>query len=118
MDSASLTMSAGGSYDQLCRTNRDEPAPAISFHGSTFPPPRLFAGQVYVWPQKLEPPFVAVPLGPSASNLTQDLYITVDCAVLLLSALFLSQARLNPNRVLNAYLVSGYASVAFVFGNS
>ena len=73
--------------------------------------PRLFAGQVYVWPQKLEPPFVAVPLGPSASNLTQDLYITVDCAVLLLSALFLSQARLNPNRVLNAYLVSGYAAV-------
>ena len=73
--------------------------------------PRLFAGQIYVWPQKAEAPFLAVPLEPSGANLTQDIYIVADCAVLLLSALYLSQSKLNPCQVLNAYLVSGYAVV-------
>ena len=73
--------------------------------------PRLFAGEVLVWPQKPEPPFTAVPLAPSPANVTQSLYIVIDCVVLVTSALFLSQARLNPERILNAYLASGYVAV-------
>ena len=73
--------------------------------------PQLFAGEVLVWPQKPEPPFIAVPLAPSAANVTQSLYMAVNCVLLITSALFLSQARMNPERVLNAYLASGYLAV-------
>lgn len=74
--------------------------------------PRLFANQVYVWPQKLSPPFVSVPLEPNASNINQDIYILADCTILVLAALHSARARFDMVRLLHAYWISGYAAVA------
>lgn len=79
---------------------------------SSFLLPRLFANQIYVWPQKILPPFLPVPLEPNASNINQDIYILADCTVLVLTALHATRGRFDMLRLLRAYWISGYVAVA------
>ena len=75
--------------------------------------PRLMAGSFTVWPQKLTPPFdLPVPIRPSMSNVTQSFYLLIDTAVLVGVALHLGRSRIDPLRVLHAYLACGYVVVA------
>jgi hypothetical protein len=75
--------------------------------------PRLLAGSVFVWPQKPAPPYdLPVPLLPSMSNVTQTFYLLLDSAVLAGVALHLGRSRIDPLRVLHAYLACGYVVVA------
>lgn len=74
--------------------------------------PRFFDGQVSVYPQKLDPPFGAVLLSPAIAGVNQDLYLLVDYAMLLFTSLFMSGTIVRPTRILNAYILSGYAAVA------
>ncbi len=75
--------------------------------------PRLLAGSFTVWPQKPAPPYdLPVPLAPSMSNVTQTFYLLLDTAVLAGVALHLGRSRLDPLRVLHAYLACGYVVVA------
>ena len=77
--------------------------------------PRIFAGEVYVWPQKFEPPFVALPLEPNGSNMNQVLYLVVDAFVLVTSALYVSGSKAGGQRILKAYLLSGLVSALLGF---
>ena len=70
--------------------------------------PRLFHGQVYVWPQKEIPPFVIAPLEPSSSNINQDVYLVIDSLIAILGACFLTRSGLSLLPFLRTYLVSGY----------
>lgn len=70
--------------------------------------PQLFAGEVYVWPQKQAAPYVAVPLAPDFSNINQDAYALADCAALVFTALFATIDRVSPRRLLDAFWLSGY----------
>ena len=75
--------------------------------------PRLMAGSFTVWPQKPTPPYdLPVPIQPSLSNITQGFYLLLDTAVLAGVALHLGRSRLDPLRVLHAYLACGYLVVA------
>jgi hypothetical protein len=73
--------------------------------------PRLLQGQVWVSPQKLEPPFAEVLLDPSTLSKNPDIYLVVDCLILLFVALFASGPSSRASRVMNAYVVSGYVAV-------
>lgn len=77
--------------------------------------PRLFNGQVEVWPQKAQIILGRVPLAPGPSNLTQDFYLVFAGLMLWLSALFFAQPRLNPRPFVNAYLLSGFLSATLAF---
>ena len=77
--------------------------------------PHLFAGMVNVWPQKLEPPLVAVPLEPTTSNLNQVIYIVIDTLVLVMSSLFFSGSRSSADCALKAYFASGFIASAIGF---
>lgn len=77
--------------------------------------PRLFANQVYVWPQRLEPPFLAVPLAPSPSNLNQDVYVVADCLTLVTTALYATCTRFDLRRLLAAYWTSGFLAAGLAF---
>ncbi len=77
--------------------------------------PQLFAGEVYVWPQKLEPPVVSVLLQPTTANLNQVLYLIVNSVVLIMSALFFSGTRSYAVRVMQAYFLSGFLAVGIGF---
>ena len=77
----------------------------------SFALPRVFAGQISVFPQKMEPPFGAVLLSPAITSVNQDLYLVVDYAVLLFTSLFTSGSIVRPLKILNAFILSGYAAV-------
>ena len=77
--------------------------------------PRLFANEVYVWPQKVAPPFLAVPLAPSPSNLNQDVYVVADCLTLVTAALHATCARFDLRRLLAAYWASGFLAAGLAF---
>ncbi len=77
--------------------------------------PRLLQGQVLVWPQKSEPPFAITPLAPSSGNLSQDMYLIVDCCVVVSASLFLTKASLSLTTLLNVYLVSGLVAAGLAF---
>jgi hypothetical protein len=74
--------------------------------------PHLFAGQVYVWPQKLDGLDMSVPLAWGQSNVTQDLYLVIDCALLVGAAFFLSGSRVRVEKFLAAYFASGFLVAA------
>ena len=74
--------------------------------------PHLFEGQVSVHPQKLEPPFAAVLLQPTTAGLNQDIYLLVDCAMLLFTSLLTCSSIAQPSKVIKAYFWSGYLAVA------
>jgi hypothetical protein len=76
--------------------------------------PRLLEGQVYVWPQKSEPPFVLTPLAPSSGNINQDIYLIVNASLVVLGSLFVSSPTTHLRSLFNTYLFSGF----IVFGIS
>ncbi len=73
---------------------------------SSFLMPRLFEGQVYVWPQKSLPPFVLTLLEPTSSNLNQDFYLALNLVVLVVTAFFLTKSDVRLRPLLDAYLIS------------
>nr|WP_321983145.1 hypothetical protein [uncultured Lichenicoccus sp.] len=75
--------------------------------------PRLFEGQAYVWPQKELPPFVIEPLQPTSSNINQDVYLFLDCALVVLGSCFFTRSRLPLLPFLRTYFISGLV-VAFI----
>ena len=72
--------------------------------------PQLFAGEVYVWPQKQTAPYVAVPLAADFSNINQDAYAMADCAALVFAALYSTAGHVSPRRLLDAFWLSGYVA--------
>ena len=76
--------------------------------------PSIFAGTVMVWPQKQD--FVSsIPLAPSAGNITQSLYLTLNILIVIFGAMFLTQARISFALFLKSYLASGYLVVVLSF---
>ncbi len=87
---------------------------------SSYIMPRLFEGVVYVWPQKSQPPFVLTPLAPNPSNLNQDVYLVVNCALLVMAAMFLTRSGLSLLPFIRAYFYSGFIAAgvaAWQFAN-
>ena len=74
--------------------------------------PRLFEGEVLVWPQKVTAFFVRSPLAPNAGNLTQDMYLLVDALLTVTAALYLTRPGLLLVRLVDYYFVSGLIVVA------
>jgi hypothetical protein len=72
--------------------------------------PHVFEGRIYVWPQKVAPPFVASLLEPSPSNINQDIYLLLNTALLTTGAIFLTRSRFPLRSVLNAYFISGFVA--------
>ena len=78
--------------------------------------PDTFAGQITVWPQRQD--LLApgpVPLAFTFGNVTQSLYLTIDVAISLAVALFLTRSAVPYNRIIGAYMAGGYAVIFLVF---
>jgi hypothetical protein len=76
--------------------------------------PDIFAGEVMVWPQpskELIGLWEAMPLAPTAGNITQSLYLVLNVTAALLCALFLTRRAIPYRGILTAYLMSGYLVV-------
>ena len=74
--------------------------------------PRLFAGEIMVWPQREVGFSAAVPLEPGGGNLTQSLYLAVNAAAVGIVALYVTRPGVSPAGFVRAYLLSGYVVVA------
>ncbi len=78
--------------------------------------PRLFAGTVQVWPEKSVVSFTGTePLQPTFSNITQSLYLTIDCLILVSSALLTTRPGIRFGTLLNTYLLGGWIVVGISF---
>ena len=74
--------------------------------------PRLFAGTVQVWPEKVAASFTGTEaLQPSFANVTQSIYLVISCFVLVTSALLTSRPGIRFEAFLNAYLLGGWIVV-------
>lgn len=69
--------------------------------------PRLFFGEVLVWPQKMEL-FVRSPLAPNAGNYTQDMYLLSDALVTVTAAIYLTRPGANLSRLFDCYLSASF----------
>jgi len=69
--------------------------------------PRLFGGEILVWPQKLAGFVELTPLAPNSGNYTQDMYLLANAALLVTASLYLPRHGLNLRRLLDVYLASG-----------
>jgi hypothetical protein len=78
---------------------------------SSFIMPRLFEGDVMVWPQKS---FIMArsPLAPNSGNYTQDMYLLANALLAVTAAPYLTREGFNLRRLLDAYFV---ASLLVVF---
>ena len=80
--------------------------------------PDLFGGRIMVWPNRPDPLApVAVPLQRDSGNVTQTLYIVTNTIISLLAAVFLTRAAIPWGRLVEAYLLGGYAVVILCFWN-
>ncbi|HJS84724.1 MAG TPA: hypothetical protein VJ779_04635 [Acetobacteraceae bacterium] len=75
--------------------------------------PDIFAGKVFVAPQKVDPlgGAVLVPLEYTSGNMTQTLYLTQNVVVTLFAALFLTRFEVPYHKIIAAYLLGGYIEV-------
>lgn len=74
--------------------------------------PRLFEGEIMVWPQKLSGFFVLTPLSPNSGNYTQDMYLIIDAGLTVTAAMYLTRApTLLHHRLLNSYYLSALLAV-------
>ncbi len=73
--------------------------------------PRLFEGQVLVWPQKVTAFFVRSPLAPNAGNFTQDLYLMVNALLVISAGMYLTRSGGLLVRLLDVYFMSGLMTV-------
>jgi hypothetical protein len=83
--------------------------------------PRLFEGEILVWPQKAETFWVITPLVPNSGNITQAMYLLVSALLTVLASLYITKSGLNLRRLLDAYFISGlmvvFISIWQFFGN-
>lgn len=70
--------------------------------------PRLFFGEVLVWPQKMTMLFVQSPLAPNGGNYTQDMYLACDALVTVTAAVYLTRPDANMGRLLDCYLSASF----------
>ena len=70
--------------------------------------PRLFFGEVLVWPQKMSGLFVRSPLAPNSGNYTQDMYLLSDALLTVTSAIYLTRPGAKLNRLLDCYLSASF----------
>ncbi len=78
--------------------------------------PRLFAGSVEVWPEKVVASFTGTELlQPSFANVTQSLYLVIDCLILVTGALLTSRPGIRFDALLNTYLLGGWIVVGISF---
>lgn len=77
--------------------------------------PGAFAGQVMVAPQKLarDSPWL-VPLAFNSGNVTQPMYLACDIAVAVAAGLVMTSAKIPYDRLIDAYLFSGYVVVSLM----
>jgi hypothetical protein len=78
---------------------------------SSFLMPRLFEGEIFVWPQKLAGFFILTPLAPNSGNYTQDMYLLINAALAITASIYLTRGGFDLHRLLNAYFVSGLLAV-------
>jgi hypothetical protein len=69
--------------------------------------PRLFEGEVLVWPQKVTAFFVRSPLAPNAGNITQDMYLLINALLTVAAALYLTRRGPLLAHLLDCYFVGG-----------
>lgn len=78
--------------------------------------PDAFAGQIMVWPQKLDPLGAGeVPLEFNFGNVTQTLYLTIDIVVTVVVAIFVTRHKFPYEKIIGAYMTGGYIVVFLVF---
>jgi hypothetical protein len=78
--------------------------------------PEVFAGQVIVFPQKMDPTAPgAVLLAPNFGNLTQSLYLTIDVLITMVVALFVTRRAIPHESIIGGYMLGGYVEGFFVF---
>jgi hypothetical protein len=79
--------------------------------------PRIFAGSVFVEPQKWDPlgfdPLT--PLQPSFGNVTQALYLMINIIFMVAVAIFLTRAAIPYESIIASYLLGGYVVVGLTF---
>jgi hypothetical protein len=78
--------------------------------------PDAFAGQIMVWPQKMDV-FAAgeVPLEFNFGNVTQTLYLTIDIVLTVAVAIFVTRHSIPYEKIIGAYMAGGYIVVFLVF---
>jgi hypothetical protein len=74
--------------------------------------PRLFEGEILVWPQKLSGFFVITPLAPNSGNYTQDMYLLINALLLVMAGIYLTREGFDLRRLLNTYFFSNLLVVA------
>ncbi|NHO30963.1 hypothetical protein [Acetobacter fallax] len=73
--------------------------------------PRLFHNQVLVWPQKLDAFGARTLLAPSFGNVTQDIYLLLNVALMVYAAQYLTRYQVSIARMYYAFLVAGWMVV-------
>jgi hypothetical protein len=73
--------------------------------------PRFFAGEIFVWPQKLSSFDVLSPLSPNAGNYTQDMYLIINAGLTITASFYLVTIGRNMQLLFNAYLYAGLTVV-------
>ena len=74
---------------------------------SSFLMPRLFEGEILVWPQKMSGLPALTPLAPNSGNDTQDMYLLVNASLAVAASFYLTRDAFAPRRLLDAYFFSG-----------
>src|ERR1700723_2871749 len=69
--------------------------------------PRFFAGEIFVWPQKLSSFDVLSPLSPNAGNYTQDMYLIINAGLTITASFFLFTVGRHMQLLFNLYLYPG-----------
>jgi hypothetical protein len=80
--------------------------------------PDAFSGSIMVYPQRPDPlEYALVPLAYTSGNITQTLYLLMDVTITTVAAIFLTRAAIPYEKIMGAYLLSGYIVVGFCFWN-
>jgi hypothetical protein len=66
--------------------------------------PRLFQGEVLVWPQKFASFQVLQPLAPNAGNYTQDMYLLSNAMLTVVATIYLARSGAKLNKLFDCYL--------------
>jgi hypothetical protein len=78
--------------------------------------PRIFSGDLQVWPQRQEAnSYSQVYLEPNAGNITQGFYLLTNTAMLIFGSLFFARSETSDRMCLRAYLLGGYLAVGICF---
>jgi len=74
---------------------------------SSFLMPRLFEGEILVWPQKMSGLPALTPLAPNSGNYTQDLYLLLNASLAVSASFYLTRDGFALRRLLDVYFFSG-----------